>query len=697
MQRPEGTTGPVGTTVAERPPGTREGAPPREQRFRGDVEGLRALAVCVVLAYHAGATTFAGGYVGVDVFFVVSGYLITGLLLRELQQTGSIALTRFYARRMRRLLPLACLVLLTAAGAAWLLFSPVERQQVFEDVIASALYAVNWQQAAEAVDYSAVGTAASPVQHFWSLSVEEQFYLVWPLLLLACGLGSRRRAPRVRLALGLGSVAAASFAYSVVLTTTEAGVAYFSTLTRGWELAAGGLLALVPAARLRALPRRAPAVLGCGGLAAVLTSVTVYDDTTPFPGVPVLLPVLGTVALIAAGTAGPHPAARVLELPPVRYLGRVSYSWYLWHWPAIVFATAFFSGLPTSILLLVVVLSLIPAALSHRLVEEYFRRARAFAPNGRSLALGGGCTALAVLAAALSWNSVPRVPQAEPHEVAGARTLLGGEPLQHTADALRPLPEKAADDKGRAHRDGCLVAQRDTRSPACVYGDTTAGTTVVLYGDSHAMQYAPALERVAQKRKWRLVVLTKSGCTPADLPTWNPRLKREYTECAEWRERTLERIERDEKPALVVTGNLATVRAVADGDRLGAEDSARRVRTAYADTLERLQGAGARTVVVADNPHPPEDVPACVSAHLEDLSQCVVPERTGLDFTPVNRQAAGDVSGARLVDPGEALCRDGACPAVIGNALVYRNGAHLTATYMETMADWLDGELPSVR
>ncbi|EST37576.1 hypothetical protein N566_12260 [Streptomycetaceae bacterium MP113-05] len=681
-------------------PRTRGGAvaPPREHRFRGDVEGLRAVAVCVVLAYHAGAASFGGGYVGVDVFFVVSGYLITGLLLRELQQTGGISLTRFYARRMRRLLPLACLVLLCVTLAAWLLFSPVERQQVFEDVIASALYSVNWQQAAQAVDYSAVGAAASPVQHFWSLSVEEQFYLVWPLLLLlACGIGNRRRAGRGRLAVVLGLVAAVSLGYSVVLTFTEAGAAYFSTLTRGWELAAGGLLALVPAERLKALPRRAPATLACGGLAALLVAVAGYDDTTPFPGLAVLLPVLGTVALIAAGTAGTHPVARVLELPPVRYVGRVSYSWYLWHWPAIVFATAFFSGLPTSLLLLVVLLSLIPAALSHRLVEEYFRRAPAVASNGRSLALGVGCTALAVLAAGMSWNNLPRVPLAEKSEITGARALLAGGAPQRTADALRPLPEKATEDRGRVHRDGCLVSQRDTRSPACVYGDPSSDTTVVLYGDSHAMQYAPALDRVAEKRKWRLVVLTKSGCTPADLPIWNTALKREYTECAEWREQTLERIERDEKPAMVVTGNLATVRSVSDGERQSREESARSVRSAYADTLERLQGADTRVVVLADNPHPPEDVPACVSAHLGDLTQCAVPERTGLSFAPVNRQAAGDVSGARLVDPSEVLCQDGTCPAVAGNALVYRNGAHVTATFARTMADWFDGELPSTR
>ncbi|MFR9673188.1 acyltransferase family protein [Streptomyces sp. TR06-5] len=672
---------------------------PPAHRFRGDVEGLRALAVGAVLAYHAGVGSISGGYVGVDVFFVVSGFLITGLLLRELETTGTLSLVAFYARRMRRLLPQTLLVLGTVVALSWLLMSPVERAGVAADVIAAGLYVVNWQQAQQAVDYSAMGTAASPVQHFWSLSVEEQFYLVWPLLLLAVFAVCRRpEGRRRRLAAVLGATAAASLSYSVYLTWTEAGTAYFSTFTRAWELAAGGLLAAVPLARWQRLPRRAPAVLGAAGLAAVALSMVWFDDVTPFPGIAAVLPVLGTAAIIAAGTVSEStPVGRLLNLPPVRYVGRISYAWYLWHWPAIVFATVWFDGLPTSLLLLVVALSWIPAALSHRFVEEFFRRARVFRPTRRSLWLGFACTALAVVVGAVSWLYVPRVPLASPGQVKGVAALRDGDAPQQTADALRPLPEDATEDRGRVHKDGCLVPQRDTVSPEppqCVYGDTSSDTTVVLFGDSHAMQYTPALARVARERGWKLMVLTKSGCTPADVATYNGQLKREYTECATWRRDAMERID-DLSPEMVVTGNQATTTVMQDGMRLDARAGAPKASAAYAETLEHLRSIGSRVVVMADNPHPPQDMPSCVSESLGDLDACAFPKSKGLGFERVNKDAAESVSGARLIDPSEALCQDDVCPAVVGNALVYRNSAHITATYMRTMTDWLDGELPA--
>ncbi|WP_237320745.1 acyltransferase family protein [Streptomyces sp. JJ36] len=680
------------------------------------MEGLRALAVGAVLAYHAGVNTFGGGYVGVDVFFVISGFLITGVLLRELERSGTLSLRRFYARRMRRLLPLTVVVLSTVVLLASWLMSPVQRKGVFEDVIASALYVVNWQQAQQAVDYSAAGTEASPVQHFWSLAVEEQFYLVWPLVLLAvcwwCRRGRRREdhldgrtserlgaGPgfRRRLALVLGALTVASFGYAVLLTAREGGAAYFSTAARGWELAVGGLLALVPAPRLR--PRRVSArsaatVLGAAGLAAVLGAVVWYGEDTPFPGTAALLPVLGTAAVIAAGAvAADSPVGRLLTLRPVRYVGRISYSWYLWHWPALVFATVWLGDLPTSLALAVVVLSWVPAALTHELVENYFRGAPRFAPTGAALRLGMACTLVSVLVAALPWSRVPTVPLASPEQVKGAKALEEDPTPQQRADALRPVPAEATKDKGKVHADGCLVPQRDTESPDCVYGDPASGTTVVLFGDSHAMQYAPALEQVAERRGWRLVVLTKSACTPAETTTYNPQFKREYTECGEWRSRAMERIE-EESPSLVITGNRATTKAAEAGKPLDRKRSAEAVRDGFTTTLRALRDTGASVVTLADNPHPPEDIPSCVSNSLERLTECAFDERVGRGFERVNAEAAEELPDVELVDPLPVLCPDGTCPAVIGNALVYRNGAHITATYMETLGDWLDEALP---
>ncbi|MFD7707631.1 acyltransferase family protein [Streptomyces sp. NPDC059786] len=668
------------------------------------MEGLRALAIGLVLLYHAGMPLLPGGYVGVDVFFVISGYLITGLLVRELGRDGRVSLAGFYARRARRLLPSALAVLAAVVLAAWLLVSPAGRRTIFLDVVAAALYAVNWRLAGEAVDYSALDSAASPVQHFWSLAVEEQFYLVWPLLLIAVAWCCRRRGRDVRpwLAGVLTVTAALSFWYALDQTREAAGAAYFSTGTRYWELAAGALLALVPATWWRRTPRRAAAAAGLAGAAGVTAAALLYDDGTAFPGPGALLPVLGTAAVVAAGAAAANtPVSRLLSLPPIRCIGRISYSWYLWHWPFLAFATVWLGELPLSVALLAVALSWIPAALTHRFVENRFRHAPARAvQRGRThrsgLALGAVCTACAVLCGAVSWSAVPSSRLADPADAPGAAVLTAGDTdLQQSADAVRPLPETADDDVDVAHDDGCLVDLLDASLAAgCVYGDTASDTTVVLYGDSHAIQWAPALRTVAEQRGWRLEILTKSSCSPAEVTLWASQLKRAYTECDTWRERALQRIE-DEGPALVVTGARATNTVMSDGRRLGETASAEETEDAYADTMRRLTATGAQVLTFADNPHPDKDVPTCVSGAMNSLADCATAEDDALGFEQIGEVAAQEVDGASVIDPTRMLCRDGECPAVIGSVVVYRNGSHLTATYVRTLTSWLSGKLPA--
>lgn len=670
----------------------------QRHRFRPDVEGLRAVAVLAVLGYHAGIVRLGGGYVGVDVFFVISGFLITGMLVREAERRGTVSAASFYARRAKRLLPLTVPVLVAVVVASWWVLSPVGGKSVFTDVIAAGLYVVNWRLAGQSVDYSALGADASPVQHFWSLAVEEQFYLVWPVVVIAVVLWCRYRhvALRPRLAAALGMLAAASFAYAVVQVADAAGAAYFSTLTRGWELAAGGLLALVPAAAFGRVRRFATpaAVLG---LAAIAISIVGYSDDTPFPGTTALLPVLGTVAVIAAGTAVVDTApGRLLSLPPVRYVGRISYSWYLWHWPAIALVTAWLGDLPPSQLAVVVLLSGIPAAISHHLVEDRLRHAKALARPRRALPLGLACTAVSVLVGLGALVAVPTVPLASPQQAIGAKALRDGDGVQRTARALAPVPAKAVQDDGQAQDDHCLVRQKETRTPGdCVYGDPDGDTTVVLYGDSHALQYFAAMNAIAKDRGWRLVALGKAACTPAQVSTYNSQFKREYSECDEFRDAAMRRIDA-EHPALVVTGNRATETVVEDGDRLTDDASADALRDGYVKTLDELRDTGAKVAVMQDNPRPPTDIPSCVSKSMRDLTDCAFAESEALDFEPVNSEAADEVPGVRLIDVAPMLCRDGTCPAVIGNVIVYRNDAHLTATYVRTLTTWLSHQLPTV-
>ena len=669
--------------------------------FRPDVEGLRAVAVVAVLLYHAGVPSVGGGYVGVDVFFVISGFLITGLLLRELEKTGTLSLARFYSRRAKRLLPLTVVVLVFVVALSWLLFDPVRMDETSFGVVAAGLYAMNWLLAVEAADYFAAGLQASPVQHFWTLAVEEQFYLVWPALLLAVGWWCSRtgRGLRPTLAVVLGAVAAASLAYSAYLTGAEAGAAYFSTFTRGWELALGGLLALAPASALDRVSRWVAGALAWAGLAAVAFAAYRFGDDTLFPGTAALIPTLGTAAIIAAGSEAPSAASpsRLLALAPVRHVGRISYSWYLWHWPPLVFAAELWGKLSPAEGLAVLAVSYVPAVLTHRLVERPFLHARRLTRYPRkALALGGACTATSVALGLLLFALTPVIPEAPENRVAGAAALRGGHQIQKSAEAVHPTPREAEKKKNqpRMYADGCHLDLPETKSPECVYGNPSSETTVVLFGDSHAMQWFPALEELAKERDWRLLGFSKSACPPAEISVYSTGLRREYRECEEWRERTIGRIVQEENPDLIVTSMLNRYRAREDGKGLDGDANNEAVVEGYVSTLEKLRSSGAPVAVIEDVPRPSKNVPECVSRSLENLQECAFPREKALEQPRINARAAEEVEGASLIDPTPVVCPEETCPAVIGDVLVYRNGAHLTRTYVNTLIPWLGDRLP---
>jgi peptidoglycan/LPS O-acetylase OafA/YrhL len=673
------------------------------RRFRPDIEGLRAIAIVAVLLAHAGVPFLAGGYVGVDVFFVISGFLITGLLVRELEGTGTISLRGFYARRAKRLLPLSAVLLVAVGVLSMILLSPLRNTEVAGDIIASALYVANWHFAAQSVDYFAQGLEPSPVLHLWSLAIEEQFYVVWPGLMLAVTWIFRRRGHSVRPILWVAVIAifVGSLIYGIVLTDDKPAFAYFSTFARAWELGLGAALALIGTVKL---PRLGAAALGWAGVAAIVYASFAFTGETSFPGTAALVPTLGAAALILSGTALAATAGGVtglkagagwvLSLRPVRYVGRISYSWYLWHWPFIVFAAAIWGPrLTVAAGLLAVAASWVPTQLTHMLIEDPVRRAPALRrlPN-RAIALGLACMAVAIGVGIGLRDSQPTVRLAKIGDVPGAAALVDQPVPQETATALRPNPLKARADRGRSYYEGCMVGIDGTNSNKCLYGNPTGGNTLILFGDSHAMQYFPAVDELAEIHGWRLIVLTKAECPPEEVEVKSMIEDREYSQCDEWREETLKRIEGGDKHVTVVmSGDTEYTPYGPDGEELSGDEAAEAMEAGYLRTLRRIEAAGPHAVVIRDNPSSSEDVPSCVSEDIQHLGRCAFPRHREWD-REYDVRAAKASPETHLVDFIGDICPGEVCRAVIGNALVYRDKDHLTATFARTLEPMLESD-----
>ncbi|PBJ83625.1 hypothetical protein CMZ84_03805 [Lysobacteraceae bacterium NML93-0399] len=656
--------------------------------FRLEIQALRAIAVLAVLVFHIWPAALPGGYVGVDVFFVISGYLITGILFRQFDATGRIQVGTFYVRRIRRLLPAAAVVLIAVAFLLPLL--PATRwEETVSGIVASTLYVQNWWLGAQAVDYLAAESAPSAVMHFWSLSVEEQYYIAWPLLLMLLGLlpaAVKRRPGRIFAAMVL-LVVVASLAYSIWLTSTNPALAYFSTLTRAWELGVGGLLAVTT--RWKTLPQAIRDALAWCGLAMIAFAVVRFDETTPFPGYAAALPVLGT-ALVIMGRDSPRrfSAYTLLRARVLQYLGDISYSLYLWHWPVIVFYAAVAGrspGLVDGIALLVV-----SCALAHQtkvLVEDRFRDAGC----GPSASLRAfGLAALCILAClAAAWAAT------RPWDTSREDALAGGIAASSPDDRpthpgalvltdnivaapaeILPSPENAKKDFPAPYLQRCMARGSSSKVEVCTYGNPHGEMHVVLAGDTYAAQWQPALESIAAANGWRLDVVVKTGCalgdaTPVD-SDGNP-----SAGCQTWRDAASERI-REWKPDLLLIAQSPSSRVSAGGSRNERVTALAGSMATFANRLAIYTGS------VAFLRGTPNLGRAC--AEVDDIGKCELPRSKALTDTDPALLASRNVAGAHLLDLSDALCLPEQCGAVVGNVPVYRNSGHLTATYSRTLA-----------
>ncbi|GAA2544829.1 SGNH hydrolase domain-containing protein [Winogradskya consettensis] len=663
----------TGLTVATKTP---------PSRHRRDIEGLRAVAVLLVVAYHCDLSFFSGGYVGVDVFFVISGFLITGLLLREADRTGRISIPRFYARRALRLLPASAVVVVATVIASALWLPPLRLASIVSDALHTSVYAMNWRLAAVGTDYLNADADPSPLQHFWSLAVEEQFYLLWPLLIIAF------RAKRAQAGV-LIALTVVSLGLSLWQTRANAGWAYFGAHTRAWELGVGALLAV--------FALRLPRWCVPAGLLAVAASALVFTAQTPFPGYAALLPVLGTAAVIAGGTGNP---AGILGHPALQGIGRLSYSWYLWHWPTLMIAPAML-GRPLAGWenVLVALGALVLAMFTYALVENPARHLTGLRNNPwRGIAAGlaisllcaGLCVAVRVTADRARGVSTYQASALDDSTDLG-RDIAASVAMPAVPANLTPALERVAEDLPHFYQEGCsgTFSDAEVKKP-CAYGDLTSPTTVVLFGDSHAGMWFPALEKAALERHWKLVIVTKSACTAADGMIFSPQLKREFTECVEWRRSAWEYV-RSLHPAKILLSSTYPSNELLDVP--GTQDEA--WVSAWQRSVQALSAPGTEVYFMTDTPWQAGPVPECLSAHMNSPAACGRSPEIALAL-PDRRQLVAEAvreAGAVVIDPVKWFCTPAFCPVIVGNVLVYRDQHHITTAYSELLAPQLGAAL----
>jgi peptidoglycan/LPS O-acetylase OafA/YrhL len=677
------------------------------REIRGDIQGLRAVAVAVVICAHAGVTFLPGGFVGVDIFFVISGYLISGLLFREVLVTGGVSIGQFWARRARRILPAATLVTVVTVLGSLLVMSFLDAREVVVDAIWASAFAANIHFAQQGVYYFATDTGPSPMQHYWSLAVEEQFYVVWPLALFGLLALTRvltgrnpRRLPR-RAVLGLLLVViAASLAWSIHQTVAAPTTAYFSTSTRAWELGVGALVALVPVSAVRRLGIITVQLLAVAGAVAVVGSCLLISSATPFPGIAAVFPVAGTALLLLAGHGQAKTlVGRLISTEPFRVIGDWSYSLYLWHWPVLILPeyalgrelTAFESGLAV---LITVTLS----AYTYQYVEMPFRNGLPAhrLPRRRALVLypASAVLVLAVGGCAWLWTGAQVQQGNNP-----AITVAGDQTDNVHVDtvALVRASVKAARNRQAipSNTEPSIIDLRNSVAEVgecdyeqnvrklCQVGVEDGDKTLVLIGDSHARAWIPAFDRINEAGGWKAYYLVKPQCTAAHIPIASAQSDETvFTDCSEFQDWVMEQVEALD-PDLVVVASSPPVNGVFNGvERVTSiEETIPLLRAGYDELFLELDAAADEVVLLRDVPKSPEDPATCLTTGEPSLGDCM--------FEPDERsQLLGDVavasasgSGARVVDPMPWLCYQGECPIVIGGTLSYRDTDHLTTEY----------------
>ncbi|MFM2144904.1 MAG: hypothetical protein RI899_692 [Actinomycetota bacterium] len=592
------------------------------------IQGLRALAALLVTLFHA--KWISGGFIGVDIFYVISGFLITGLLVREIDRTGTINFKEFYSRRFKRLLPTSFFVLAITAIVSWLVIPGTMRASLGRDVIGASLYVSNYLFAWWQADYQNLDATPSPVIHYWSLAVEEQFYLVWPLLILLFFMLARYLKNRLAITYSIAFVTIISFIFSIYQTETSPIWAFYSLPTRAWELGLGALLVLVP-------PIKTKKYVGLIGFILIVISAFIFDESTAFPGINAALPVIGTVLLIATINSWPPFLNDVANSRLFQWLGEISYPLYLWHWPLLVLPSTYLAR-PLSVFerLIAIIATIVFADLTHRFVEEPYRHKKILP------ILVYKTTAYVTLVSVLMGTLI-MFTSSDKIDVTG---INGGVSLAQIK--ARPA----------VYDDGCHANYAQINSGTCEYGKTDSNKVMVLYGDSHAAQWFPALHEIANRSSYKLISLTKSACPSVEVKR-RDQGGFKASRCEKWRENTTKRIKEINPDVLIMSSFQYYAQPPRYPNRIKWWNDGQ------LQLLKHVKNSAKLLIYITDTPHPIRDIPACLANY--SISECNTSEQS----------KNLSISGFNIINPNPWLCSN-VCPAVKDGVVTYRDASHIS-------------------
>ncbi|UVT16986.1 MAG: acyltransferase [Nitrospira sp.] len=629
-----------------------------------------------MVLFHCGFPGLSGGFIGVDVFFVLSGFLITGMLVKEIQETSNLNLLQFYARRVRRLLPAFALTLIVSLLVGAFILSPHELDLAGHAGRAAALYISNIFFDIQAGDYFARDVKSNPLLHTWSLAVEEQFYLFWPLLLLVT---LRLWRTTKALATTLSVLTVVSLGVGVWYTGKGSTFAFYELPARAWEFGIGGLASLSTRG-VFIIPRMWSFALGWVGILAVFGAahfIAIVNDTN-FPGWIALIPVLGTAAVLVAETeSSSGGVGSVLRTAPLQVLGRLSYAWYLWHWPFLVFSEVLFPNITLPGKVVVAAASLMVAGLSYHLVENPVRYHPALLKRPiLSVCFAGVITACLFGAAALSMQFA---------------TQLAEEPEMKAVSA-------AIHDGYRLPKQRCVTDIQSAEVKTCDFGNSSSAVTVVLFGDSHAMQWFNPLEKLAELNGWKLTTVVKSSCHSFDIRPLGHKAAN-LDSCAQWRETALKQIVAM-RPTIVILGNLTTSLGQKDRANPWITHSLRDLTEGTRRTVQALEGL--RVVIIRDIPYFQYDIPTCLARSIRHSwypgGLCEADRSIVLNPAVFESERAGTqgLTNVRFIDITDRICQSDTCRPFQGDTVIYRDRHHVTGSYADSLMATLNEELLTI-